>query len=183
LAGGAIGLMADMLSEGASQAFYARLPGHAEQADDSMEQSGKDRDLYRFRGETRSNYAARLRSAFDDYAQAGTAIQLKRVLNQWGAAGWPLTWDPSLLTVVESGIPGSFTFTVTIGFGSIIPAWVPVYYGVGGYTYGEGDLFYGIGPSSDLPILLYLVRKWKPSRSRGLVRVYYDAINSVVFTV
>jgi hypothetical protein len=61
LAGGAIGLMADTLSEGATQAFYARLPGHPEQADDSMEQSGKDRDLYRFRGETRANYASRLR--------------------------------------------------------------------------------------------------------------------------
>lgn len=182
LAGGALGLIADLLGEGATQAFYARLPGHPEQAPDSLDQSSADRDLNRFRGEDNVALAARVRAAWADYDQGGTKQQLLRVINQWGLAGWPLTWDPTGLTFSESADPLVFTFTLTIAYGLIMPPWTPALYG-GPYVYGEGDLFYGIGPSTDIPMLLYLVRKWKPSRSKGFVQVFYDGTHSVTFTV
>lgn len=180
--GGLMGLMGDVLSEGATQAFYARLPGHPEQAPDSLRQSGRDRDLVRFRGETEANWKARVRNAWDDYEQAGTVPQLLRVINQWGSAGWPATWNPSNLLLVESGVPSQFTFTLTIPFGMIDPPWVPETYG-GSRVYGEVGFFYGLAASTDISMLLYLVRKWKPTRSRGAVVVYWAVSNPTIFYV
>ncbi len=177
--GGAIGLMADALAEGASQAFYARLPGHSQQAPDSLAQVGLDRDFYRFRGEIDANWLSRIAESWDDYAQGGTSQQVLRVVNQWGAAGWPSTWVAlTSSALVESGSPTDFSFTLTIPFGLISPAWVPALYG-SGHVYGEVGFFYGLGASTDVAMLRYLVRKWKPSRSRGLITIFYSAINSV----
>lgn len=184
LLGGSLALVADMLALGTTQAFYARLPGHQQQAPDSLTASGSDRGLIQFRGETQSNYAARVRAAWDDYAQGGTSIQMLRVINQWGTAGWPDTWvtlDSSHL--VESGVPTDFSFTLTIPYGLIVPPWSPITYGTVGRFYGESDFFYDVGPSTDIPMLLYLVRKWKPSRSKGFVTVFFLPAESVTFTV
>lgn len=182
LAGGAIGLMADALSEGASQAFYARLPGHPQQAPDSLTQVGRDRDLFRFRGETDDAWEARVHDAWTDYEQAGTPQQLLHVVNQWGQAGWPSTWNTGLITLVESVDPAVFQFTLTIGFGTIDPPWTIATYG-SGHVYGEFGLFYGVGANTDLPTLLYLVRKWKPARSQAKVKIYTSVSAFVVFTL
>lgn len=183
---GMFGLLSDLIAEGANQAIAARLPGHPQQAVDSLEQSGRDRDLIRFRGETLLNYISRVQSAWADYRQMGSPPQLIRVLNQWGRAGWPATWvDLTLANLDETSlvtVATPFVFRITILFGSIVPAWTPVVYG-SGHVYGENGFYYGIGPSTDLPVLLYLVRKWKPSRSKGLVTVFWGVSNSVTFTV
>jgi hypothetical protein len=179
---GVIGLFTDMMAEGATQAFFARLPGHPHQAEDSAKQVGKDRDLFRFRGEGLAAFAQRVRDAWNDYQQGGTPQQLLHVLDQWGAAGWPSSWVANTVTCVESVDPAVFEFTVTIPFGLIDPPWVPWLYG-SGHVWGEAGLYYGIGPSTDIPMLLYLVRKWKPARSKGHVVIYYNATDAVTITV
>ncbi len=180
--GGAISLFADALSEGASQALYARLPGHSQQAPDSLVQVALDRDFYRFRGETDANWLTRVQEAWDDYEQGGTPQQVLKVVNQWGVAGWPDTWDPGNVTLVESGDPMVFSFTVIIAFGNIAPPWVPEVYGSGGHVYGESGFFYGLSASTDVAMLRYIVRKWKPSRSVGRIQVFYSALESVTLT-
>jgi hypothetical protein len=184
LVGGAIGLMGDLMGEGASQAVYAHLPGHPQQAPDSLAQSGKDRDLISFRGESTATFATRVQAAWGDYPQGGTPQQVLKVVNQWGTAGWPDTWvNLTSSALVESGVSSVFTFTLTIPYGLIVPPWLPVTYGTPGIFYGQADLFYDVGPSTDIPMLLYLVRKWKPSRSRGFVTVFFQPTESVTFTV
>lgn len=176
-------LWADALSEGASQAVFAVMPGHPQQAQDSLRQVGQDRGLNRFRGETNANWLARVRNAWADYGQGGTPQQVIQVLNQWGKAGWPATWVPlTLSALVESTNPTVTTFTVTIPFGNISPPWPPWIVG-GPYTVGQIGLFVGVALSTDIPTLLYIVRKWKPSRSRGFIKAYYTATDSVTFTV
>lgn len=180
--GGAIALFADLVAEGARSATIARFPGHPEQAEDSLRQVGIDRDLYRFNGETNANWLARIVAAWDDYPQGGTPQQVLRVVNQWGTAGWPVTWDSNLVTLVENANPAIFDFTVTIPFGLIDPAWEIKTWGEVGRTWGESGLFWGIG-DTDIPMLLYIVQKWKPARSRGYITVFYEAAASITFTV
>jgi hypothetical protein len=179
---GTFSMLGDDISATATQAFFARLPGHPQQAADSLVQVGKDRGLIRFRGETDANWVARVQAAWDDYAQGGTDIQMRRVLNQWGNAGWPSTWNDSTWTLNEVSGVGVFEIYITIPFGLIDPPWVPITYG-SGHLYGESGFFYGAGPSNDLAMLLYLVRKWKPSRSKAFITVYYSVSGSVTLTV
>lgn len=180
---GTFSMLGDDIAATATQAFFARLPGHPQQAVDSLIQVGRDRGLVRFRGETTAAWVSRVQSAWDDYAQGGTDIQMKRVINQWGNAGWPITWDDNGWTFVETSGVGIFNFTITIPFGLIDPPWVPIVYGSAGHIYGEQGFFYGAGPSNDLAMLLYLVRKWKPSRSRGYVTIFYAVSSSITFIV
>jgi hypothetical protein len=182
---GSVGIVADALAEATQQAFYARLPGHPQQAPDSLGVSGADRSLFRFRGETLPNFAARIVEAWSDYDQAGTPQQMIRVLNQWGNAGWPDTWmDLAYGTnLQESTDPTQFTFTIIIPFGNIQPAWIPAIYGENTDTYGDGLLFYGLGPSTDIATLLYLVRQWKRASSLATVVVFYSATASTTFLV
>ena len=172
---GHLGIIADALAEATQQAFYARLPGHAQQAPDSLAVSGEDRSLFRFRGETLPNFATRIVEAWSDYDQAGTPQQLIRVLNQWGNAGWPDTWVNLAYgtNLQESTDPTQFKFTIVIPYGNIQPAWIPAIYGANTDTYGDGLLFYGLGPSTDIATLLYLVRQWKRASSLAMVVVYY----------
>lgn len=182
--GGAYGIIADCIAEATNQALYARLPGHPQQAPDSLAQVGADRGLFRFRGETDANWLARVSSAWSDYAQSGTPQQMLRVINQWGKAGWPGTWvnlaSVDETTYVKAATP--FVFQVTIPYGSIVPPWTPTTYG-SGHNYGEAGLYYGIGPSSDIPIILYLVHKWKPSRCLARVQIFWgpNSTDYVIF--
>ncbi len=176
------GLMADALTETAQQTFYARLPGHPHQAPDSLDQSGSDRDLFRFRGESLTAFAARVFGSWDDYAQGGTSIQVLKVVNQWGAAGWPVSWDDSLVTLVESGDPDDWSFTLTIGYGAIVPPLASWEVGPD-HVVGESTLFIGVAHGYDFIVLLYLIRKWKRSASVGYVKIYYSVSDFVIFTV
>ncbi len=173
---GHLGIISDALAEATQQAFYARLPGHPQQAPDSLSVSGADRGLFRFRGETLPNFAARIIEAWSDYDQAGTPQQMIRVLNQWGRAGFPDTWVDLTQSgnIVEANVnPNDSLVQITIPYGNIQPAWVPAVYGSNTDTYGDGLLFYGIGPSTDIATLLYLVSQWKRASSLATVVVYY----------
>lgn len=185
LVGGALGLISDALAEGAQQAFYARLPGHPQQAPDSLAASAADRSYFRFRGETTTNFASRVLHAWAAYDQAGTPQQMIRVLNQWGNAGWPGSWVNLTQSgnIIESSDPASFTFTITIPYGNIFPPWTPAIYGTNTDTYGDGKLFYGLGPSTDIATLLYLVRQWKRASSQATVVIFYAPASSVSFIV
>jgi hypothetical protein len=154
--GGALGLVADALGEGAQQAFFARLPGHPQQAPDSLARVGLDRDLFKFRDETAVNWAARVRGAWDDYEQAGTDIQLLHVVNQFGAALWPATWV-DITAITESANPLIFEFEIEIPYANIDPPFPQVVYG-GLQLYGASGLTYG-HQSTDLPMLLYRSKK------------------------
>lgn len=180
--GGAIALFADLVAEGARSATIARFPGHPEQAEDSLRQVGIDRDLYRFRGETNANWLTRILAAWDDYPQGGTPQQVLRVVNQWGEAGWPLTWDSNLVTLDESIDPEIFEFEVTIPFGLIDPPWTPWDWGDGS-IWGDTGLYWGVGQSTDIPMLCYIVKKWKPARSRGKILVEFASGSFVTFIV
>lgn len=182
IVGGLLGLMPDMLAEATRQSIIARMPGHPEQAPDSLTRVGLDRDLYRFRGETDANWTARVRECWDDYEQAGTGIQVLKVVNQWGNAGWPDTWPSDTVTLVESGDPADWWFELTIPFGMIDPPWTPWEWGDGS-LWGEPGLFWGIGVSTDIPVLLRQVRKWKRSASRGLITIEYASGSFTTFTV
>jgi hypothetical protein len=182
LAGGAIGIMADLISEGSTQAFYSRLPGHHQQAPDSLAQVGADRDLHRFRGETTAKWLARVIAAWSDYAQGGTPQQVLRALNQWGEAGWPLSWDADQVTLEEDPNPTVFEFTITIPFGLIDPPWEPWLWD-DGHSWDDVDLYWDIGATTDIPMLLYLIRKWKPARSKCKAVVFWSETESVEFTI
>lgn len=183
LLGGAYGLIADTIGEAVTQSNYSRMPGHAQQAPDSLIQCANDTDLFRFRGETDANWVNRVSERWSDYAQAGTDIQLKKVINQWGVAGWPSSWDSNLLALVESGDPFDWSFELTIPYGMILPSWTVWAVGDPGIVIGDVGLYVGIGETPDLPTLLYLVRKWKRSASKAYVIVYYSISESVTFTV
>lgn len=183
LVGTTVGLFADMIAEGADQAFYARLPGHPEQAPDSLARVGLDRDLLRFRGETDANWLQRVKDAWRDYTEGGTLPQMIRVVNQWGMATFPFSWNPANLTLTESVVPTVFEFEISIPYGMISPAWVPEFYGVGSHAYGEVGFYYGLSSETDLAMLQYIVRKWKPSRSVGKIKIYYNATDSVTVRV
>ncbi len=167
---GSLGLVSDAIAEGGRQAFYARLPGHEQQAEDSLLQVTKDRGLWRFIGETKTALAERVQNAWDAYEQAGTDIQMLRAINEWGNARYPDTWIDGAVTLTESVVPTVFEFTVTNPEGLIDPISLPLY-GDPGLTYGMADLYYGYDVEGNFVDLYRLVKQWKPARSRGFVRV------------
>lgn len=171
-----------MMGEGASQAFYARLPGHPQQAPDSLTQVGLDRDLHRFRGETDANWKTRVFEAWNDYEQGGTPQQVKKVVNQWGNAGFPATWVDADLSLVESVDSADFSFTLTIPFGMISPPWTPEVYG-GGLVYGQPGFFYGLSAEVDIAMLRFIIKKWKPARSVCRLIIFTSLVNSITVVV
>lgn len=182
LTGAAIGLMSDLLAEGAEQAFYARLPGHPEQAEDSLAACAKDRDLVRFRGETNEAWLQRIKDVWSDYEQGGTPQQVLKVVNEWGQASFAGFWDSNLVTLTESGDPEVWEFTIEIPYGLIIPEWTPEVYG-SGHIYGEVGFYYGLSSETDLAMLRYIVRKWKRSASVGKIKIFYSPTESVTTIV
>lgn len=181
-AGGAIGLLSDTIAEATQQATFARMPGHPQQAPDSLSQSAADRALFRFRGETDANWLTRVQEAWDDYAQGGTIQQLLKVINQWGNAGWPLTWVNLDQTDTDEhpGSPTQFITDITIPFGLISPPIPFATYG-SGHVYGELGLFYGLEGGTDFGTLVYLVKKWK--RSASIVKLNYEFLSGFFVTV
>lgn len=68
------GSVLDGLASQARDAVKARLPDYA--AADSLASIGSDRGLVRGPAETDANYAIRLKTAWDDWARAGTFLEL-----------------------------------------------------------------------------------------------------------
>jgi hypothetical protein len=167
---GTIGLYADLISEGARQAFIARLPGHPEQAEDALNQVGADRNLFRYSRETRAQYAIRVANAWQSYAEAGSPIGLLREVTYWALITFPTSWPSHAPAILWEQGWAKFTFYFTSGSFS---GWTTsTAYGAGN-TYGKPDLLYGLSGalSSDIDALRRTVRKWKPSRSRATIVV------------
>lgn len=184
---GTIGLYADMVSEGARQAFIARLPGHPEQAEDALNQVGADRDLPRYRGETRASYTSRITSAWDRYAQYGTRQELIRAVSEWMQIVYP-PGTPIALAVYERGwanfVLAMFNppYGAPLNYGGTAPRTygsVGASYGAPGVVYGFlGGVYYGTGlygisnvTLEDVTTLTRLVRKIKPSRSKAQIEI------------
>src|SRR5690606_37201251 len=67
-----MGMMFDLLAEGAQAAVLASKFGSEYFAPDALDYIGVERNLPRFPGETDTNYEARLRDAWNLWRQAGT---------------------------------------------------------------------------------------------------------------
>jgi hypothetical protein len=157
------GVMANAVVEGANQARYAGLPGHPEQSPDAADQVGAARDLFRFRLESNAAWAARVADAWAQYELGGTAQGVIRAVGEW-------------LTAIGGTPPATLTedswarFSVYLPFGSV--PWAPPYDWDGVATYGQIDCLYNLRANAiDVDHLRRLVRKWKPVRSKGLVRI------------
>lgn len=170
---GTIGAVADALLEGARQAFVQGLPGHPEQVEDSLNQVGADRQLFRYRGESLASWSARVQNAWQSYEQAGTSIQVLRAVNEWGHIRFPLVWDSTHVFLTE----GSWAmFVVWVGAG-VLPWTTATTYG-SGHVYGEVNLMYGISGAQleDVVTLARIVKKWSPERSKGKIAIVLSGI-------
>lgn len=181
---GAIGLFSDIIAEGSRQAFIQGLPGHPEQADDSLLQSGKDRGLWQFRGESMSAYSVRVQNVWDAREQAGTPQQMLRIIDQWGAARHPDTWVQGTVTLTENpdGVPTTFDFDIDIPLG-LISVFTLNYYGEPGLTWGKPGFVWGGDAQGNAIDLYRIVKEWKPSRSVGTVGIEYDSGDFVFYPI
>jgi hypothetical protein len=97
---GTAGLLANGLAELSRQAFLQRLPGHPEQARDSLDAVGHDRDLLFYPGETEAQWLDRVVNAWDSYGYSSTPQSVKVAVEAWGAATFP-TWVAGNVELVE----------------------------------------------------------------------------------
>jgi hypothetical protein len=178
---GTLGLFADAIAEGERQAFYQQMPGHVEQATDSLLQVTADRGLWRFLNETKATLAARVADAWSDYEQQGSPIQMLRAVDQWGSARYPDTWVSDTCTLFESAISTAFSFTVIVPYGMIAPFTVAAYGDVG-LVYGGGSI-YGYDSEGSFVDLYRILKKWKPARSIGFVFVEHVPASYVYLEV
>ena len=170
---GTMGAVTDALLEGARQAFVQGLPGHPEQLEDSLNQVGADRQLFRYRGESLASWSARVSNAWQGYEQGGTDIQVLRAVNEWGAIVFPATWDPAQVHLTEG--PWA-TFVVWIAAG-ILPWAASVTYD-SGHVYDEANLLYDVSGAQleDVNTLGRIVAKWRPERSKASIVIVLDGI-------
>ncbi len=188
---GYIALLNDQIAEGMRSAFVASLPGHPEQARDSLDTVGHSRDLILYPGETQDIWSTRVLNAWTDYEQGGTPQAVVKGVNDWGRAILPDFWDATAYVTESSWA----RFQTVIPYGNtgdnVTFAWLPA------YTYGSGRVY---GPAQDYftdsviygldyaaadeeiePIALQLdllrrtIRKWKPVRSKGTIKIVLDA--------
>jgi hypothetical protein len=159
---GTIGLVSDLIAEGARASFLDRLPGHPEQAEDATNQSGSDAGLFRYRLETLASWKSRVGNPWPVHEQAGTDINLLREIDTWGLIMYPATWVAGQCYLLESQW-ARFALFVPAG---LLPWTLPGTYG-GGLRYGEGSLYGITANSEDVATLRRIVRKWKPSRSKA----------------
>jgi hypothetical protein len=154
----------DLLAEGARQAIIARMPGHPEQAEDSLNQSGSDAGLFRYRGESFASWSARVANPWPNYEQCSTDIQILRAINEWGNIVFPDTWSDADLVLVEG--PNA-TFTIFMLEGQT--PWQPPWRWGDGSRWGQPKLMYGVtnAEPEDTDAIRRIVRKWKPARSKG----------------
>jgi hypothetical protein len=182
---GTIGLYADLVAEGTRAAFISRLPGHPEQAEDSLAQVGADREMPRYRNEPTANYATRVRTAWAQYAQGGTNINLANQINYmlsclW-APGGTFVGVSQLAQYFENGWAQHTTvLPFNPGLGSDTGAWsaTPETYGAG-FVLGATNRVWGASNFNigDFNTIKQTIRKWLPSRTKGFLTwplsIYY----------
>jgi hypothetical protein len=98
---GTVGLLGNGLAELSRQAFLQRLPGHPEQARDSLDACGYDRDLLFYQGETEAQWLDRVVNAWETYGYSSTPQSVKVAVEAWGAATFPTTWVAGNVELVE----------------------------------------------------------------------------------
>lgn len=122
---------------------------------DALPLLGSERNIERYPAETDDEYAARVKGAWESWAQAGTMrivaeltyLGVTAVIKEVHTAGWD--WD---------GDTDSWS-----RFWAIITDhdWEPIYWGSGGAAWGEG--VWGCDATqAEAGTLLRLIRKWKP---------------------
>lgn len=170
---GTYGAIADGLLEGVRQAFVQSLPGHPEQTSDSLDQVGSDRQLFKYRSESIASWSSRVQNAWLYYEQAGTDIQVKRAINEWGTIVFGATWDPAKVFLTE-GPWAQFT----VWFAAGLTPWLPATTYDSGTVYDDPALLYDIrnATTEDVTTLSRLVKKWKPERSRGTILLVLSGI-------
>jgi hypothetical protein len=90
--GGAIGLKADQIAEGASQSIKAHMLRQDTSPDDAMARIGNERNIPRVVTETNLEYRARVLNAWELWTEAGTITFADNVLA-------PLGLDPDDVTI------------------------------------------------------------------------------------
>lgn len=170
---GTLGTVVDALVEGARQSFVQGLPGHPEQIEDSLNQNGADRSLFRFRGETLVSWRGRIQNAWTYHEQAGTAIQVLRAVNEFGTIVFSATWNPALIFLTEDRWA---RFTVWLNSG-VVP-WAPAEIYDSGVVYDAPNLMYDLSGATteDVSTLSAVIRKWAPLRSKGQALVVLSGL-------
>jgi hypothetical protein len=172
---GTIGLYADLVAEGARQAFISRLPGHPEQSEDAATQVGYDRQLARYKYETTPQYKTRLQNAWDAYQQGGTNIGLAReVYNCINCIWAPAGTTPDLTNVAqarfyENGWAEHTAVLFSPGQGSVTGSWISSAETYGNFSYGAPNKVWGFTNVliEDVNAIRSTLRKWLPSRTKG----------------
>lgn len=172
------GVLANAIAEGNRQAFIAGLPGHPEQARDSLDACGYDRKLILYPGEDIDAWTERIRGAWDDYYYSGTDQTVLAQVDRWGSALFPLSWVNSTVTLVETGWA---TFDLNIP--RSLTSWGnPVNYDDPGVIYDAGFIYDGDANASHLSLLRSTIKKYKPKRSWCRVVVYDTDPGDAFFT-
>lgn len=179
-ASGFISTLTDLVSEMLDQSYFCALPGHPQQAADSLDICGEERALIKYQpsaefwfGTLQQNQAlwiSRVARAWEDYEQAGTPQAVLRGVEDWGNE----TYNPEPLFPwgVKLAETGWANFRVDLGVD------VPFY---GPHTCGDGvacgDFDALCGMDADLrevESLRRTIRKWQPRRSKGYIRFAGD---------
>jgi len=159
---GFIALFADTLAEASNQAVKARFEGASTYPLDALPQSGANKELERYDGDTDATYKQRLLAAFSIWQQAGTPQAVEAALD---AFGYPaaVVWEDAEWVRPPQPWWSQFVVVFPVGTHPVIPT--TQVYGDGS-VYGDGQL-YGISgiTATEVDGIRRLVRKWKRSAS------------------
>lgn len=184
---GTVGLLGDLVAEGARQTFLQRLPGSPDQAEDSLNQSGADAGLFRYRGESLSSWRARVGDPWEQHEQSGSDRDLLREVDVWGSIVYPSTWVDGVSYLLEAS-NGSFYLLIPAG---LLPWTGPhayddgglVYDGIGSYDdgstyddaaikYDDPTLLFDVrGNPEDVATLRAILKRFRPARSKYTIIV------------
>jgi hypothetical protein len=166
-------LLANTIAEGTKQAILAGMPGHEHQASDSRDVCGDSRALFKYRLESDQSWGDRIKGAWTQYEQGGTRQGVLNEVNTWGEITFA-SWANADLTELDWA-----NFIVTLPQGAT--DWTGPEQYDSGMLYDDGEMFdVGNANAVDVDHLRRIIRKWKPTRSKGKVEAvlegfYYDA--------
>jgi hypothetical protein len=162
---GMVGLYADLVAEGCSQAVKAHLLNMDTSPPDALPVIGSGRDMPRYPGETDAQYRSRLWDAWDAYVVGGTEAAITGQLAEYGLSntrcisqhdGWRFEIPPT-------GSEWS-RFVVVI---EQTHSWATAYtYGTG-YSYGTAMTYGSAATPDDVATVKGIIMKWKPAHSRN----------------
>lgn len=166
-----MGDVKDSLIDRTKAAVMVRFPSFA--PDDGLARIGDERQMPRSIGETRAQYASRLRGAWDAWKWAGTPTGLLRAL--WWAGyqncmlvirlGKAYSLDGDLNVVVTDLPSVTFTSPLWNTFRVFFPSPLPASWVSGGIPSTSSDEANGIRN---------IIRKWKPAFARCESVVIYQ---------